>query len=279
VTEAEPDVRIDAHQHYWRLERADYGWIPDDGPLHRDYMPSDLAPLNHRAGIEATIAVQAAPTVAETEWLLGLAAESDAAIAGVVGWAPLDLPDDPTLDWLASEPGCVGLRPMLQDLAEDDWILRRVRPEELERIGAAGLVFELLARPRQLGHALRALDGIAGLTVVVDHLSKPDYAASLGGWADVMRSLASRPDTYCKLSGLVTERGPGWRADDFRRHVDWVIEAFGPQRVIFGSDWPVCLLAASHAEVVELAETLTESLDPAERASVFGGAARRAYGV
>jgi L-fuconolactonase len=268
--------RIDAHQHFWRVARGDYRWMPDRGPLRRDYLPADLWPLTEAAGIEGSIAVQAAQTVAETDWLLGL---DDPAILGVVGWCPLDDPADGTIERLAAVPRCVGVRPMLQDLPEDDWIARRVARRELERVAAGGLVFELLAHPRHLPHALRAFEPIADLVVVVDHLAKPDYRGELGRWADDMRTLAARPRTYCKLSGLVTEVGPGWSADDFRRHADVVLDAFGPDRVMFGSDWPVCVDAASYAEVVELAERLTAHLDARERAAIFGGAAAAVYGV
>jgi L-fuconolactonase len=222
--------------------------MPQDCPLHEDYLPDALRPLNAAAAIDGTIAVQAAQTVAQTDWLLELAGQPDAGILGVVGWAPLDEPDDTTIERLAADRRCVGVRPMLQDLAEDDWIKRRVRRQELERIAAGGLVLEVLSYPRQLPYALRAVESIDGLTVVIDHLSKPAYREPLGGWAEHMRAFAARPDTYCKLSGLVTEVGRSWSIEDVRRHADFVLEAFGPDRVLLGTDWPVCLLAASHAE-------------------------------
>lgn len=275
--------RIDAHQHYWRVARGDYHWMPpagpDAGPLRQDYLPADLRPLNAAAAIDGTIAVQAAQTVAETDWLLALAAEPDAGILGVVGWAPLDDPDDPTLARLAADPRCVGVRPMLHDLAEEDWIARRVPREQLERIAAAGLVFEVLSFPAHLPHVLEALDGHDDLVVIVDHLSKPAYREQPGAWAEHMRALAARPRTYCKLSGMVTEVGPDWRPGDFRRHAELVLGAFGPERVLFGTDWPVCLQAATHAQVVALAEQLTAGLGEDERAAVFGGTAASVYGV
>ena len=271
--------RIDAHQHYWRVERGDYHWMPDDGPLHRDYSPDDLRPLNAAAGIAGTIAVQAAQTVAETDWLLDLAALPDSEILGVVGWAPLDRPGERTLERLGADPRCVGIRPMLHDLAEEDWIARRVPAARLEDVAALGLVFEVLSRPAHLRHVLHALERIDELVVVVDHLSKPAYGEPLGPWADDMRALAARPHTFCKLSGLVTEVAAGWSADDFRRHAELVFEAFGPDRVIFGSDWPVCLLAASHAEVVQLAEGLIAGLALPAREAIMGGTATTVYGL
>jgi L-fuconolactonase len=275
--------RIDAHQHFWRVERGDYHWMPpagaDAGPLRDDYLPSDLRPLNEAAGIDGTIAVQAAQTVAETDWLLQLAEDADASILGVVGWAPLDDPADTTIERIADHPRGVGVRPMLHDIPQDDWIARRVPREQLERVAAAGLVFEVLSFPLHLPHALRALEPVDELVVVIDHLSKPAYRDELRAWADHMRAFAARPRTYCKLSGMVTEVGAGWTADDVRPHADLVLEAFGPERVLFGTDWPVCLLAASHAQVVELAEQLTADLDAHERAAVFGGNAAAVYGV
>jgi L-fucono-1,5-lactonase len=271
--------RIDAHQHFWRVERGDYHWMPDSGPLRRDYLPADLVPLSAAADIDGSVAVQAAQTTAETEWLLSLADDPASKMLGVVGWAPLDEPGHASLDALAAHPRGVGVRPMIQDLAEDDWIERRVDPHELQRVADLGLVFDLLALPRQLGPALRALTRVPDLVVVVDHLAKPSYRDAPGEWATAMSAFADRPNTYCKLSGLVTEIGAGWGAADFRQHSDIVLNAFGPDRLLFGSDWPVCLLAASHADVVRLAEELTAGLDQRERAAVFGDNAARVYGV
>jgi L-fuconolactonase len=279
VSEQAAPRRIDAHQHYWRPARGDYHWMPAEGPLHKDYLPGDLRPLNEAAGIDGTIAVQAAQTVAETDWLLELAADSASSILGVVGWAPLDDPADATIERFGANPACVGVRPMLHDLNEDDWIVKRVAPEQLERIAEQKLVLEILARPAQLPHVRQAIAAVDELTVVIDHLAKPVYQAEPGEWAAQMQALAARPDTYCKLSGIVTELRPGWRVDDVRRHVEQVLTSFGPDRILFGSDWPVCLTAASHAEVVALAQLLTEQLDEHEHALVFGGNAERVYGI
>jgi L-fuconolactonase len=275
----EASRRIDAHQHYWRVARGDYHWMPAEGPLHNDYLPEDLRPLNEAAGIDGTIVVQAAQTVAETDWLLELAAAPASSIVGVVGWVPLDDSSDPTIERLGAHPACVGVRPMLHDLTDDDWILRRVPREQLERVASQGLVLEILARPQHLAHVLRAVEAVSELTVVVDHLAKPVYRSEPGEWADRMAALAARPRTYCKLSGIVTELGPGWSVDDVRRHADHVLEAFGPDRVLFGTDWPVCLTAATHGEVVALAERLAEKLDERERDLLFGGNAEHVYGI
>jgi L-fuconolactonase len=272
-------LRIDAHQHFWRVARGDYDWMPAGPPLRRDYLPEDLRPLNQAAGFDGSIVVQAAQTVAETEWLLNLAVEDDPAILGVVGWARLDGDADAMLARLGDHPKGGGVRPMLQDLGEDDWIWRRVPQQTLHDVAAQGLVFDVLSYPRHLPWVRRALERVDDLVVVIDHLSKPSYREALGGWRDDMRALAARPQTFCKLSGLVTEVSGGWSIDDFRRHVDIVIEAFGPERMLFGTDWPVCLLAAKHAEVVRLAEVLTADLGPLAQAQIFGSNAKRVYGV
>jgi L-fuconolactonase len=222
--------------------------------------------------------VQVAPTVAATDWLLSLAAY-ESRICGVVGWAPLDDADDPSLARLGEDPRCVGVRPMRQDMPEDDWLERHVRRETLEQVAASGLVFDVPACPAQLGPALRALERVPELVVVVDHLGEPPFDHDPDDWADLIRAFAARPHTHCKLSGLIGEVPRGFDRDGFRRHVEIVVEAFGPGRVLFGSDWPVCLTAGTHAEVIELADWLTRELEPAEREAVFGGNAARVYNV
>ncbi len=273
--------RIDAHHHFWRVARGDYHWMPPEGALRHDYLPGDLAPLLKAARIEGTILVQAAQTVAETRFLLELAAQPGSPVLGVVGWAPLDDPQVGTLlEEFAATPALVAVRPMLHDLADPAWIARPVVVENLRRVAALGLRFDALSFPEHLPHVLRALDRVPDLPVVIDHLSKPKYgpvpAANWRGW---MAELAVRPGTFCKLSGMVTEVGPGWTIDHFRGHADHILTAFGPDRVMFGSDWPVCLQAAGYAEVVGLAEALTGGLSVAESADVWGGSAARFYGV
>jgi L-fuconolactonase len=168
---------------------------------------------------------------------------------------------------------------MLRDLPEDDWLERRVRRETLQQVAASGLVFDVLERPAQLGAALRALERVPELVVVVDHLGKPSFGHDPGDWADLIRAFAARPHTYCKLSGLISEVPLGFDRDGFRRHVEVVLEIVGPGRVLFGSDRPVCLTAGTHAEVIELADWLTRELEPADREAVFGGNAARVYNV
>jgi L-fuconolactonase len=267
----------DAHQHYWRRARGDYGWLPRGGVLDRDFLPQHLAPANQAAGVVATVAVQAAPTVAETDFLLELAGGASNGIAGVVGWAPLERPDG--VDVLAERAGrgpLVGVRPMLQDLEEVDWLARRVPAQTLRRLVALDLTLDLLVRPAHLPAALAAVERVPDLRVVLDHLGKPDYRERSSRWVELVERLAARPNSFCKLSGIVTEPG-GRDAGAARFHAEHVLSAFGPDRVLFGSDWPVCLTATDHASVVALARELTDDLDPTARDEVFWGTVSRAY--
>jgi L-fuconolactonase len=198
--------RIDAHQHFWRLARGDYGWLtPARGSIYRDFEPADLAPLLARTGVRATVLVQAAPTVAETEFLLTLAAETPF-VAGVVGWAPLDAPDAPALiARLAANPRLRGLRPMIQDIPDPDWMLGPALEPALRTLVELDLALDALVRPGHLPHLLRLLDRHPGLRVVVDHGGKPEIAdGRLDPWAADMRAIARETDAVVKLSGLAT---------------------------------------------------------------------------
>jgi len=260
-------MRIDAHQHYWRLARNDYHWMPDDGPLHRDWMPSDLAPLNETAGITGTIAVQAAQTIAETEFLLALARQPGNSVMAVVGWVDLDSDSAAAdIERLASDPKLRAIRPMLQHLDDPAWILRPRVLRNLKLLPAAGLAYEVLSYPGHLPYVLQAMDAIPDATVIIDHLSKPVYTSPPPElWCDWIGRFAERDNTAIKLSGMVTETHARSTSDTYRANADFVIERFGANRIMFGSDWPVCLQAGTHADVIELAETLVAGLSEAER--------------
>ncbi|QJC54393.1 amidohydrolase family protein [Paenibacillus albicereus] len=274
---------MDAHQHYWKLSRGDYGWLtPELGPLYRDYGPDELAPLLAREGFFRSIVVQAAPTLAETEYLLDLC-EREATLAGAVGWVDLEEERvEETLDRLLASPYLLGIRPMLQDLADDRWIERPRVIRGLRAASERGLTLDVLVRPPQMAAAARALEQVPELRAVLDHIGKPDMAAGSRRrvWSDGLRELAARPRTACKLSGLVTEAGAGWSPETVRPHAEEALERFGPERVLFGSDWPVCLPAAEYGEVAELARTLLPaSWSEAQRRDAFGGNAARWYGL
>lgn len=276
--------RVDAHHHVWRLARGDYGWlqpVPALAPIFRDFDLSELRPLLAAAKIDATVLVQAAPTLAETRFLLEVAHSSAGLVQGVVGWVDLDAPDAPdTLSTLAADPLLKSVRPMLQDLPDPEWILRPRVQSALGVLPELGLRFDALVKPRGLKALLRALDRNPDLAVVIDHCAKPDIVGSgWQPWADDLAAIARSTGASCKLSGLVTEAGKNWSVDRLRRYVDHVLECFGPQRVLWGSDWPVLTLAASYAEWVAATEGLLVDLPAADLAAIRGANARRFYGL
>lgn len=280
----ESSAIIDSHHHLWRVERNDYHWMaPTMGlPLRRDYLPGDLAPLLHAAGVDRTIVVQAAETEAETDFLLDLAEKTDF-IAGVVGW--LDMEDRAfadKLDRLRERPKFVGLRPMLQDTADDAYILRPAVLDNLRILAARGVPFDILTYPRHLRNVAEALRRVPGLNAVVNHLSKPPVASGVTrGWADDLARLAAFPTVSCKLSGLITEADhDGWEPADLQPYIDHALAQFGPERLMFGSDWPVCLLAGTYDQVMDaLRTTLDGKLSAEERRAVYGRNAMRVYGL
>ncbi|MCG5218247.1 amidohydrolase family protein [Streptosporangium soli] len=273
-------TRVDAHHHVWDLGVRDQPWITGQrmAPIRRDFSLADLAPLAREAGIGRTILVQTVPDPAETPEFLALAAGSDL-VAGVVGW--VDLTGGDVAGALADLPAgpLVGIRHGVQAEPDASWLCRPDVRKGLQAVADAGLVFDLLTLPHQLPAAIETVRALPGLTFVLDHLSKPPIASGeLEPWASAVRTLAAEPNTFCKLSGMVTEAPwQDWTAATLRPYAEVVLDAFGPDRVMFGSDWPVCLLAASYAEVVTAAADLTAGLSPGEREAVFGGSAVRAY--
>ncbi len=276
-------MRIDAHQHYWQPRRGDYGWLtPDMELLYRDYLPPDLEPALARHGIDKTILVQAAPTVAETDFMLGLAARH-ASIGGVVGWLDLAEPDFPRmLERYAANPAFVGIRPMLQDLAEDSWITQPAVLGNLTVVANHDVAIDFLVFPRHLPHVLRVLERVPHLRAVIDHIAKPDIeSGQIEPWGTLLAEVAQHENVYCKLSGMVTEADhAAWTPADLRPYVEHAVNCFGLDRVMFGSDWPVCLLAATYDNVIgALQEILGPRTDDTTAAGVFGGNAARFYGI
>lgn len=272
-------MRIDAHHHLWRIARGDYGWLtPALGVLYRDAVMDDLRPILARHRIDATILVQAAPTEAETDYLLGLAAQ-EATIAGVVGWTDFAAPDAPAaVARLARNPLLVGLRPMVQDIADDSWLSRPDLQLAFTAMERHGLVFDALVLPRHLPHLLAVVERHPALSVVIDHLAKPPIAAGgLDPWRTDMVGLARHPNVACKLSGLVTEAAPDWSVAQLRPYVDHVLKAFGAERVLWGSDWPVVDLAGGTDRWMAATDALLASRSEAERAAILGGNAERLY--
>ena len=272
-------MRIDAHHHLWTLARGDYGWLtPELAPIYRDFRLSDLAPHLSAAGIDGTILVQAAPTEAETMFLLNVA-ETAEVVRGVVGWTDFDAAaGGARIEALAAWNLLVGLRPMVQDIADDDWLLGAALPPLLTAMARNGLVFDALVLPRHLPRLLRVVGRHPDLQFVLDHCGKPPLATGeIARWQRDIALLAEHRNIVCKLSGLVTEAAPDWQIADLRQAVNHVVTCFGPRRMLWGSDWPVVNLAGGYAKWLAAAETLLADLSSDEKADIFGGNAARVY--
>jgi len=276
-------MKIDSHQHFWKASRGDYFWMTPDVPrLCRDYFPEDLKPSLAKHRIDKTILVQAAPTVAETDFLLDLAQPHDF-IAGVVGWLDLESDDFALqLEQYRQKPKFIGLRPMLQDLPDDDYIVQPRVVESIKLLAELNFPFEFLTFTRHLPYVLQVLEKAPGLRAVVDHISKPEIKLQkMEPWKSLLREVAQHKNVYCKLSGMITEADNArWTPDHLRPYIEHVVDCFGFERLMFGSDWPVCLLAGTYDQVIEALTTILEpALGPASEAAVFGLNAARFYKV
>jgi len=273
--------KVDAHHHFWRLARGDYGWLtPAMGPIHRDFMPKELAPLLDAAGIERTVLVQAAATAAETNFLLDLA-EQTPFVAGVVGWVDFEAPDAPhRIAGLAGRSKLVGLRPMIQDLADDAWMLGKSLTPAFGAMIAHGLTLDALVRPRHLPILLEFAARHPDLSIVVDHGGKPEIAAgALKPWAREIEIIARDTELRCKLSGLVTEAGPGVTLADLRPYIDTLLDAFGPDRLMWGSDWPMVNLNGDYASWFEQVLSALGSRSGSDVEWILGRTAATFYGL
>jgi L-fuconolactonase len=276
---------VDAHHHLWDPGVREYPWMagPALAPIRRPFTVEDLRRETAAAGVAHTVAVQAVGDLGETEELLAAAAASGGLVAGVVGWVDLTAADVAgVLERLRAAPGgerLVGVRHQVQDEADPAWLGRADVRRGLRAVARAGLAYDLLVLVPQLPAARAAVAALPDARFVLDHAAKPAIAAGeLEPWAGELAALARLPNVACKLSGLVTEaRWDDWDADRIRPYADHVLGVFGPQRVMFGSDWPVCRLAASYGQVRELAEALVAGLSPAEREAVFHHTAAGAY--
>jgi L-fucono-1,5-lactonase len=271
---------IDAHHHFWNYTPVEYGWIGEDMEvIRRSFLPADLKPEITRNGIDGVVSVQARQTVEETEWLLQLAHEHKF-IRGVVGWVPLAHPNVATvLDRLAANKHLKAVRHVIQDEPDDRYILREDFNAGIGVLRDYGLAYDVLIFERHLPQAIEFVDRHPNQVFIVDHLAKPRVRDGADSpWREKMRELAKRAHVYCKLSGLVTEADPRrWTEEALRPYIDTVLEAFGPERVMFGSDWPVCLLASKYGQWVEIVSRAIANLSPHEQARVMGGTAVEAY--
>lgn len=273
-------MRIDAHQHYWKIQRNDYGWITPEIPvLYRDFLPSDLKPHLRKHQMDGTVAVQAAPTLAETEYLLDLAAR-DATILGVIGWLDLTDPDCLNIhEAFSKNPKYKGFRIMIQEMPDPNAILEPQFVETLSWFAQADVPIDLLVTATQLAPLVKLMELVPNMRGVIDHAAKPRIASGeLEPWRSQVAALSVHPRLRCKLSGMVTEAGVGWKPGYFTAYVRTVCEWFGPERVMFGSDWPVCLLAASYDQVMDvLLQALPEAWTEVERKRLFGLNAKEFY--
>jgi len=275
---------IDAHHHLWKLSRDDYGWIGDGrnaavAPIERDYLVDDYRALAAANGIAGSIVVQAARTVAETRWLLDQARASGGLIKGVVGWMDMAAANAPdVLHDLAQDPLLRGIRPMLQEIADVEWVLQPKLAPAFQAVVEHDLSFDLLVRPAHLKAVLALLLRHPDLRAVVDHGAKPDIANAMWQpWADDMRRIARETQAYCKLSGLVTEARPAWKPDDLLRYAEHLFECFGVERIVWGSDWPVMLLNADYAGWLAAAKQLIAPHNAADQMAVMSDNAIRFY--
>jgi L-fuconolactonase len=273
---------VDAHQHFWRLERGDYGWLtPSAGVLYRDYLPSDLLPVLREEGISATVLVQAAATEAETRYLFELA-EAHAFVAGVIGWVDFERADVAGRIAALSTAGrgrLKGFRPMVQDISDSRWLSRPGLDAAFEAMVEHHLVFEALVRPVHLPALRERLLRHPDLAAVIDHAAKPDFRGGFAIWADELERLARETSACCKLSGLLTEAGHGAGERQLQPYVEHVFHCFGAERVLWGSDWPVLNGTASYADWLRLARKLVEQVAPGRGGEVFATSAQRLYGL
>jgi len=275
-------MRIDAHQHFWRYRPDTHGWISDEmAVLKRDFLPEDLEPLLRARGFDGCVAVQAAQSINETRFLLELA-ERHAFIKAVVGYVDLLSPDlDGQLELFCEHPRFRGVRHIAQDEPDERWL---ARPEVVRAVGALrahGLSYDILVYARQLPAALELAGRLPDQPFVLDHLAKPEIRdGRLEPWRTQIRRLAEHANVACKVSGLVTEADwRRWTPADFRPYLEVALEAFGPRRLMIGSDWPVCLLAGDYDRVVGLAAGFVASLSADERTAILGANATRFYGI
>jgi len=273
-------MRLDSHQHYWHYDPVLYPWI--DGTkaiLKRDYLPADLEPLLSKTGFGGTIAVQACQSISDTEFLLELADRHDT-IKGVVGWVDLcSARVEDELQRFARHPKLVGVRHIIHDEPDDNFILREDFRRGISRLCEFDLTYDLLLFPRHVARAVRLVEEFPEQPFILDHIAKPFIRdGQFSPWREDLRTLAAFPNVTCKLSGLVTEaRWDAWRPEDIHPYVDVVVEAFGPARLMIGSDWPVCLLAGDYARVMNVVMDYVARWSEHDRRGVLGDNAARVY--
>lgn len=274
-------MRLDAHQHFWKYEKETHSWITDEmNVIRRDFPPGDLLPLLEEAKIDGSIAVQADETLRETEYLLDLA-DQNMWIKGVVGWANLgnDRLDD-VLDMFSSQKKLKGFREVLQS-KDPDFMLRKEFIRGIHKLGKRGYTYDILIFPTHLDATLQLVSKCPDQPFVIDHLAKPNIKdGEWKVWKKKLALLAERELVHCKLSGMVTEADlKKWKPEDLMPFLEIALELFGPRRLMYGSDWPVCLVAAEYEQVFDVVDRFTDSLSAGEKARVLGDTAKEFYGI
>ena len=273
---------VDAHQHYWEVARFDYRW-PEQGipNLDRDFLPEDLEPELVEVGVDGTILVQVLHTVDETTWMLELA-DLHPSIAGAVGWVDLTRAPDLVardLEAVRGHPRLVGIRHLVHEEPDDDWLVRPDVLRGLSVLEAAGVPYDLLLRPQHLRHVPHVSEAAPDLPMVIDHIAKPFIRRGVvEPWGSEVRTAAQNPNVWCKLSGMITEADhAAWVAADLAPYVEIALDAFGTDRLMFGSDWPVCTLAGSYGAVVAALREVLGGIDPRVEETLFGRNAAAFY--
>lgn len=273
---------VDAHQHFWKYNEKDYVWMDDRmEKLKSDHTPEHLSPLLQQAGVDGTVAVQARQMVEETEFLLDLSHRHDW-ILGVVGWFDFGSEDlEAQVEQYSDDPKLKGARELIHDMPDPEYAVSAQHVRAVGLLARYGLAYDLLLRPEHLEPATRLVDQYPKQRFVIDHIAKPDIAyRELSPWRERMAEIARRPNVCCKLSGMVTEAEWGnWRPGDFEPYIETCLEAYGAERLMMGSDWPVCTLSGSYTEVMAIVQRYVEGLSDSEQANILGESCARFYGL
>ena len=273
-------IKVDTHQHYWKLSEVEYPWlIPDYGAIYDTFTPEQLAPQLKAAGVDKTVVVQSANSYEDTASMLVKADYNDW-IGAVVGWVNLLDPEEANqrLEMYTKDPRFVGIRHLIHEEPDGDWVIREVVIESLKVLASHGMTFDVVAVfPNHLKHVPTLAEKVPELKMVIDHLAKPPVGQKASPWFDQMKAAAQSPNVYAKLSGQFDN--PDWTVDDVRPYVDFALEQFGAGRLMFGSDWPVCVLGGSYSSVWVNTQALLSRLSTAEKDAVLGGNALKFYNI
>ena len=272
---------VDSHQHFWKLSRGDYSWMtPDMKKLYKDFFPSDLEPLIKEKNISKTIIVQAADTVAETEFTLKLA-EDNEFVAGVVGWVDLESPNTKeTIDKLCESKFLKGVRPMIHDIENDEWMLQDNLNENINYLATKNLTFDALVRPQHLKHLIKFVQKFDFLPIVIDHIAKPKILNSeINEWKKDMQVLSGHQNVFCKFSGILTEVGENYSKTQIEPYVDFILNLFSPNKIMWGSDWPVLTMAENYSNWFDLAMDYCNNFSESEKNMIFANTAKNFYNI